>query len=281
MMNLWPGVGVDAWLGPFVYSGTPISAAYDWIKYTPSDILVEDGFETDQGWTIFEEIVGGNTTCYGSGLGAVSRSTEFSHQGANSLKVAPNQAHSTKSNHTFGRLKLYGQDQGVTGHYTYRLFAYIPTDAEDGQTGPEFSVQNTRASSGKNLTYIAGIQFVGNPYVNGGAGWNIWHQGEWAPLFNQRLSKGQWYQIALSFDFTNNRYLGLTIQGNDLNTTLDLTKPTAQAPAGFQIKGEARGFDPAVEITLEAQNLYTCEHPAPTQYQVFYDDIQLKAIDTQ
>jgi len=34
MANLWAGVGVDGWLGPFVYSG-PVRAKYDYFKYTP------------------------------------------------------------------------------------------------------------------------------------------------------------------------------------------------------------------------------------------------------
>lgn len=33
MMNLWPGTGVDGWLGPFNYSGQR-TATYDWVKYT-------------------------------------------------------------------------------------------------------------------------------------------------------------------------------------------------------------------------------------------------------
>jgi beta-glucanase (GH16 family) len=32
MANLWPGTGVDSWLGPFSYSG-PLQAGYDWIQY--------------------------------------------------------------------------------------------------------------------------------------------------------------------------------------------------------------------------------------------------------
>jgi endo-1,3-1,4-beta-glycanase ExoK len=34
MMNLWPGTGVDSWLGPFTYTG-PITAQYDSIQYAP------------------------------------------------------------------------------------------------------------------------------------------------------------------------------------------------------------------------------------------------------
>ena len=32
MVNLWPGTGVDSWLGPFSYSG-PLNAQYKWIQY--------------------------------------------------------------------------------------------------------------------------------------------------------------------------------------------------------------------------------------------------------
>ncbi|MBN1799667.1 MAG: family 16 glycosylhydrolase [Spirochaetales bacterium] len=36
MMNLWPGIGVDSWLGRF--DGTvPLYAYYDWVKFTPDD----------------------------------------------------------------------------------------------------------------------------------------------------------------------------------------------------------------------------------------------------
>jgi beta-glucanase (GH16 family) len=36
MVNLWAGTGVDGWLGPFTYPGTPIYAQYDWIQYFSS-----------------------------------------------------------------------------------------------------------------------------------------------------------------------------------------------------------------------------------------------------
>ncbi|MEV8372113.1 glycoside hydrolase family 16 protein [Kribbella sp. NPDC056861] len=34
MLNLWPGIGVDGWLGPFNYPGTPLTAFFDSAKYT-------------------------------------------------------------------------------------------------------------------------------------------------------------------------------------------------------------------------------------------------------
>jgi beta-glucanase (GH16 family) len=33
MTNMWAGTGVDSWLGPFTYPGTPIYAKFDWIQY--------------------------------------------------------------------------------------------------------------------------------------------------------------------------------------------------------------------------------------------------------
>ena len=34
MLNAWPAIGVDSWLGPFTYTG-PFQAQYDWMKFTP------------------------------------------------------------------------------------------------------------------------------------------------------------------------------------------------------------------------------------------------------
>jgi beta-glucanase (GH16 family) len=34
MVNLWPGIGVDSWLGRFNYTG-PLYAQYDYVKFTP------------------------------------------------------------------------------------------------------------------------------------------------------------------------------------------------------------------------------------------------------
>lgn len=34
MVNLWPGIGINEWLGPFTYTG-PLTMQVDWLKYTP------------------------------------------------------------------------------------------------------------------------------------------------------------------------------------------------------------------------------------------------------
>lgn len=35
MMNVWPGIGVDAWLNPFDDSALPLTTEYEWISFTP------------------------------------------------------------------------------------------------------------------------------------------------------------------------------------------------------------------------------------------------------
>ncbi|NQT29484.1 MAG: family 16 glycosylhydrolase, partial [Candidatus Saganbacteria bacterium] len=42
MVNLWPGIGVDRWLGYFEYPGHPLSTQYDWIEYAPLSQEDED-----------------------------------------------------------------------------------------------------------------------------------------------------------------------------------------------------------------------------------------------
>lgn len=242
-------------------------------------ILFQDDFETDKGWPKFEELV---DTCADTGIGEVVRSTEEKRSGMYSLGVWANKADSINSNHVFGHHKLY--NHGVVGRYVYSLYAYIPMNSDTGQTGPEFSVQNTRNVFGKNLTYIAGIQYIPNPHVGGGKRWNIWHKGDWHPFLYKRLSKGIWYHFELEFDYTCNRYISFMIRGADIDTTIDLTLPTPIAPAGYEIGANVKkGFQPALELTLEAQNLETCSSNVRrrTQYKVYYDDVQLskKVVD--
>lgn len=35
MMNAWCGKGVDTWLKPFNDENLPLTAEYQWVKYTP------------------------------------------------------------------------------------------------------------------------------------------------------------------------------------------------------------------------------------------------------
>ncbi len=120
-----------------------------------------DDFEGDKGWGIYEEMV--NITCYGNGsIGEVTRSTDEALNSSYGLRVWANKNDTNKSNHVIGSNKL--SDKGRGGRWLYELYAYIdPANNDTGQTGPEFSVQNTREVNAGvfNLT-IAGFQYIAN-----------------------------------------------------------------------------------------------------------------------
>jgi len=122
-----------------------------------------DNFETDQGWGMFEEIVGGSA-CYGEEIGEVARSTDAVSQDVHSLRVWANKKLSSKSNHVIAQKKI--ADFGLTGRFRYELYAYRALEtAATGETGPEFSMQNTREiAPGQFRTATAGIQFRTNSY---------------------------------------------------------------------------------------------------------------------
>ena len=47
MLNLWPVDGTaSAWAGPFVYPGTPLTAKYDWVRYTAGEDCTMNGTPT-------------------------------------------------------------------------------------------------------------------------------------------------------------------------------------------------------------------------------------------
>ncbi len=240
-------------------------------------IIFEDGFEVfDPNWGFVEEIV--DTMWYRDDtLGNANRVMENPKDGMYSFKVWANQKDSLCSNHVIGGYKL--ADNGILGNFVYSMDAYVPATSNTGQTGPEFSVQSTRETCGQKLTYIAGVQYVESPFDAAGkivgSRWNIWHNGTWITLLPDTLPKGKWYHFELEFDYDANRYLRFAASGAGHNFTLDLTRPAAQAPHGYQILGESKCFQPALEITLEAENLFTACVRA-TQYCVYYDNVQLK-----
>jgi len=47
MLNLWPvDSTASAWAGPFVYPGTPLTAKYDWVRYTAGEDCTMNGTPT-------------------------------------------------------------------------------------------------------------------------------------------------------------------------------------------------------------------------------------------
>ena len=228
--------------------------------------VFEDSFETETNWQTFEEIVGGSP-CYGSGMGSVTRSTDVSYDGLYSLLVWSNQALSTKSNHVIG-YKRYS-DFGQPGIWRYEVHAYIsPTTASTGQTGPEFSMQNTRPLTiSSSSTSIAGVQYIANPYSET-AQWKVWDDGNWTAFVTHTVQAGSWYTLTLEANFSNNTYSSFSVQGAGSDLFVDLSS--------YDIAQESRGFEEAFVITLESENLWNnCGTAGNFGYKVYYDKATL------
>ncbi len=239
--------------------------------------LFSDNFETTQTWNIFEEIVSGNT-CYGANIGEVIKSNDVKHGGNNALRVWSNKNSALKSNHVIGSHTI-SSTQGVTGRLRYGTWVYCGTNPNLTQSGPEISVQSTRTVGAQNLTFIAGIQYIGNQWISDK--WNIWHNGTWKAIklseLGATLTTNTWYYMELEFNMTTNKYLSFKIQGGGLNTTLDLTQAFSNAASGFEIGGEARGWTPSYFVTAESENLWTgCTEARENK--VYYDDMILESI---
>jgi Secretion system C-terminal sorting domain len=238
-----------------------------------------DAFETAQTWTIFEELVSGNA-CYGDNLGQVARSTDFAHEGSTSLRVWSNKNGSTKSNHVIAAHHI-SNTEGITGRLRVGMWAYCATTLGLTQSSPELSLQSTRLVGGQNLTYIAGIQYIGNQWITNK--WNIWHNGVWKAIqfseFGTTLVSNTWYYLELEFDMTTNRYIAFKIQGGGLNATLDLTQNFQNANSGFLIGAEARNWTPSYFVTAESENLWTtCGQIYENK--VYYDEIKVEQVTT-
>ena len=235
-----------------------------------------DDFETNQGWGIFEEIVGGSS-CYGAGIGEVARTTDVDFEGSYSLRVWANKALSPKSNHVIGQKQI--STTGLNGRFRYQLYAFIaPETANTGQTGPEFSMQNTRqVSPGQYRTTTAGIQYRANPFDTANYGsWAIWAEGltpgvaGWQVFrTNTLLQAGEWYYMAIEADYSTNRYVRFWVRGPGVHLSLDVS--------GYRIAQETKFTQEAFWLTLESENLFNnCGTAGNFQYKVYYDDVKLK-----
>lgn len=239
-----------------------------------------DDFETEQGWDIFEEIVGGSF-CYGAGIGNVARSSDVALKGAYSLRVWANNALTDKSNHVIGQKQV--SNFGQMGRFRYQLSAYIaPETAMTGETGPEFSMQNTREiSPGQFRTSTAGIQYQANPFITAnGRHWAIWAevapgQAGWQVFMTtDALVAGEWYFLELEADYKTNRYVRFWLRGPGIHISRDLS--------AYQIAQEEKFYEQAFWLTLESENLYNnCGTAGSFAYKVYYDDIILRRLGPQ
>jgi len=242
-----------------------------------AQVVFSDGFESSPtSWGIFEEVVGGNT-CYATGIGSVEQTTEQHHQGVGSLRVWANQPLSSQSDHVIAQQQL--STAGVTGRYRYELWSLVDPQAGDGlhegQTGPEFSLQNTRMLPQGYRTTTGGIQYVANKWSGQGT-WNVWTDNgsgtaAWAAFATQTLSPGTWYKLTLDVDYDANRYIAFSISGGSLDVSVDLSADT--------IVPEVKFTQEAFWATLEGENAWSaCAQVF--EYRVYYDDVSVQQISS-
>ncbi|MBN1638758.1 MAG: T9SS type A sorting domain-containing protein, partial [Ignavibacteriales bacterium] len=257
------------------------------IFYTSSNdvILFEDNFDSPKEWTMTEEII--DSLVYKSGIGeiALTKMPEDSIL-RNCFSVWANKEDSIYSNHVIAGNKFLNDP--INCHYVYSLYAYIPAYSDTGQTGPEFSVQNTKKVLDTFFTYTAGIQYIPNPHVwteDSMEKWRFWQKGnqkgDWVPFLNYSLKKGRWYYFELEFKYSDsdseNKYISFKIKDTlaKMDTVfVDLShfKITSDIKPEFEDEG--------VSLTLEAENLFT-HATRSKQYKVFYDDVRfIKRKDT-
>lgn len=249
--------------GPIIcklWTGGALPASVRWVQAPPTPFT--DGFETDLGWVPFEEIVNGSP-CYGSGIGLIDRSPLVSFCGQYNLRVWANERHSLKSNHLIATKKLSNSGRG--GTWVYSVQAQIdPMTASTGQTGPEFSMQNTRLVAPNEFrTSTAGIQYLPGP-----GSWNIWRDGTWEPFLVQPLQPGISYTITVAANFDTNRYVRFSVRGVGIDRTLLLPD--------FGIAQERKFNEEAFWLTLESENKFNdCGATGATDFKVYYDQAKL------
>lgn len=233
-----------------------------------------DNFEENTGWTAFEELV--DDVCYVNNTGNISRSNEYGNNGRYSLCVWANKDNKHYSNHISANKKL--ENKSRKGIWRYSVSAMIdPETAESGQTGPEFSIQNTDSSL---YTHTAGIQYTANDQDPSYGEWAIWIDNlsgnvSWVPFLVKEIDVGKWYNLKLDVDYDNNRYISFHIQetGEEDAITVDLSD--------YEIAPERKpGFDEsAFYITLESENKWkNCSDTSQGtyNYKVFYDQVVLE-----
>jgi hypothetical protein len=263
----WRGVPPAAWIalshGPSVLGRLSLPTA------------AADFESADDGFGTFEERVQPNPDCYGTGIGRVGASADFAASGQSSLRVSANDAGTTKSDHLIANRRI--ASDGQTGTWRMELDALIPSDvASSGQSGPEWSMQNTgEPSPGAFITRTAGIQYRPNPQDPEPDSWAVWAETSsgvagWKTFTTGKLAADTWYHFTLVASYDTNRYVSLTIRGGGVDRTFDLSahRIASESKLGFN----SRGF----WVSLEAENQWTCGAPAATQYRVYYDNVVVR-----
>ncbi len=224
--------------------------------------IYEDGFDSVDDWTLFEQIIEPRVECYSTGT------ADYQSVGAVDpwLELTANRGAEPLSNHPILGRRLDAEP--VSGLHRLSVRARIEEGAGSSlQVGPEMSVQNTvRSDGGDPLTQTYGVQYEARP---GTSHWNIWaafgDEIGWRRVNTASLQEGEWYEIGLVFDAGTGEYHELSVDG----------------PGGFTLQFDGvtslwqdKSFDrEAAWITLEAENLYTCDSPRTVVATVHYDDL--------
>jgi hypothetical protein len=192
--------------------------------------------------------------------------------------VWANKAVSDKSNHVIAQKRL--ANTGLSGRLRYELYALIaPETATWGETGPEFSLQNTRElAPGQFRTATVGIQYRANPWSPLYRSWGVWAevtpgQANWQTFTTTNAPiPGEWYYMAVEADYTTNQYIGFWLSGPGIELAVDLS--------GYRIAQEAKFQEEAFWLTLESENIYNnCGTAGNFAYGVYYDAVALHQLD--
>lgn len=231
-----------------------------------------DSFESDPAWGMFEEVVG-NSPCYGSGIGEVSRQAGLAYDGSSSLRVWANRALTTRSSHVIAQKRF--SPTGQPGRWRMEVSCYLPPEsAGRSQTGPEISMQNTRREPAGFRTSTAGLQYRASPWAEPRGNWAIWCEQSdgvagWQTFTVEPLATGQWYRITLEADFDASCYRWVAIEGGGTSRWYWLQ--------GVRIAHEAKFAEEAFWLTLEAENLWNnCGTAGAFDCWVAYDDVTLR-----
>ena len=233
-----------------------------------------DDFEVESNWSLFEEIVEGNP-CYGVGIGSVGRSNLAAYTGDYGLRVWANEAQSLLSNHVIGYKTVY--PVGQFGVWQYKIHAHLPVATQqEGETGPEFSLQNTRwhAPAANFLTATAGIQYLSNEDSPLAHHWNVWAEvapgvAGWETFLIQPLTIGVWYTLTVEADYSQNVYRTFTLTGGGFQIESDLS--------AYRIAQEDKDFtNETFVVTVEGENRWNnCGTAGVFDNQVNYDELLL------
>jgi hypothetical protein len=230
------------------------------------DTMFEDIFESDTlNWTVFEQIINAQ---YEDGIGSIQYTNESAYEGAGSLCVWANSAGSDFSNHLLAQYRY--SYSGYSGVWKFELAFYIPSGADNnGQVGPEFSMQNTRETSpGTFKTTTAGIQYISNTTMPEFGTFSIWHNAGWVTFYTETvLEEDKWYKASIKADYNNNKYVDFQLNYDNITISVDLSE---------YIIGEEiipGNLDEGFWLTCESENIWG---EPKSEYRVLYDNVKLE-----